>query len=78
MFLNRLSEPNHFHKYDSEKRQFRYKKTKGNQIYLINLRVCAKPHNDLWAAHKVSLIMETILLEGVTCEQTAELTNLKC
>lgn len=49
--------------------------TKGNQIYLINLKVCAKKHNDLWAAHKASLIMETILPEGVTCEQITELIN---
>lgn len=55
------------------KKHFRYKKTKGNQSYLINLKVCAKPHNDLWAAHKASLIMETILPGGVSCEQTAEL-----
>lgn len=54
---------------------FTYRKTKGNQIYLIKLRVCAKPHNDLWDAHKVLLIMETVLPEGVTCEQTAELTE---
>ena len=77
IFLNRFSEPNHFHKYDSQKRYFRYKKTRGNQIYLINLRVCAKPHNDLWTARKVLLIMETVLLEGVTFEQTAELINWK-
>lgn len=49
--------------------------TKGNQIYLINLKVCAKQHNDLWAAHKASLIMEAVLPEGVAGKQTAEPMN---